>query len=144
MMTTARVVSQCLVSFTCTSLGILLIDQRNVCCQALCVLGCFFVQDRLRELSSSVVQGMPGHHLQGNPFRHHYRRCKHTVVKTTRNSENKGLQHHWTTQPTRHHPQCTWWGPQMLWGPGQHPQGCQMSGNGIFLMKITAKSNLSS
>ena len=48
MMTTARVVSQCLVSFTCTALGILLIDQRNVCCQALCVLGCFYVQDRLR------------------------------------------------------------------------------------------------
>ena len=48
MMTTARVVSLCLVSFTCTALGILLIDQRNVCCQALCVLGCFFVQGRIR------------------------------------------------------------------------------------------------
>ena len=47
-MTTARVVSQCLVSLTCTAFGILLIDQTNVCCQAWCVLCCFFVEGRIR------------------------------------------------------------------------------------------------
>jgi hypothetical protein len=48
MMTTARVVSPCLVSLTCIALGILLIDQTNGCCQALCVLCCFFVEGRIR------------------------------------------------------------------------------------------------
>jgi len=40
----------------------------------------FFCWRQNSQLSSSVVQGMPGHHWKGNLLRHHYRRFKKDSV----------------------------------------------------------------